>query len=367
MTQVITMIAGLDVGDRFSQYHIADEASGALLEEGKVMTRPESLRTHFGAVPPMRIVVETGTHSAWIARLLQSLGHDVVVADARRLRFIYMSDRKDDRIDARMLAKVGRLDRSLLHPVRVRSRESDLALCVLRSRDVVVGARTKLMNSVRGQVKRTGTRLPRLSAEAFGAKAKGHLPDELRATIEPLLEMIEQMTATVRAYDARVEAMCEARPETQRLRQVAGVGPVTALAYVLVIDDPNRFARSRDVGPYLGFVPRLDVSGQTDRQLRISKAGHMLLRRLLVGSAHYILGPFGPDTDLRRWGLAAGARGGSHGKKRAAVAVARRLAVLLHHLWVSGEDYRPLRTASVAPATTTNGGLEGGTMTDASA
>jgi len=284
-----------------------------------------------------------GTHSSWVARLLRALGHEVLVADARRLRFIYMSDRKDDRIDARMLAKVGRLDPTLLHPVRTRSAKSEIELAVLRSRDVLVEARTKLVNSVRGQVKRTGHRLPRISTDAFGRKAKEHVPDEIRAALDPLLAAIAEMTARIHDYDAQIEKVCEKHPETERLRQVAGVGPVTALAYVLVIEDPHRFAKSREVGAYLGLVPRRDASGQIDRQLRISKSGDALLRRLLVGAAHYVLGPFGPDTDLRRWGLAAASRGGDHGKKRSAVAVARRLAVLLHRLWVGGESYRPLR------------------------
>jgi transposase len=348
MKKDISVIVGLDVSDRFSQCCVADAASGEILEEIKVMTREASLRKQFAAAPKMRIVLETGTHSSWIARLLRELGHEVLVADARRLRFIYMADRKDDEIDARMLAKVGRIDPELLHPVRTRSRETDRALAVLRSRDVLVQARTKLVNSVRGQMKKMGHRLPRISTDAFAAKARPHLPQDLRPVLEPLLDVVAEITAKIHAYDTRIEALCEARPETGRLRQVAGVGAVTALAFVLVIEDPSRFAKSRQVGPYLGLTSRRDVSGETDRQLGITRAGDKLLRRLLVGSAHYILGPFGPDTDLRRWGLVRAAQGGGHGKKRVVVAVARRLAVLLHRLWVGGETYRPLRESSAA-------------------
>jgi len=343
MAKDISTIVGLDVSDRFSSYCVIDARSGEILEEGKVMTRRESLTTQFGAAPSMRVVIETGTHSSWIARLLRGFGHEVLVADARRLRFIYMSDRKDDEIDARMLAKVGRLDPSLLHPVRTRSPETDRALAVLRSRDALVEARTKLVNSVRGQTKKMGHALPRISTDAFAAKAREHLPEELRAILEPLLDAVAEITAKIRAYDAQIETLCRAHPETERLRQVKGVGPVTSLAYVLVIEDPSRFTKSRQVGPYLGLTSRRDASGETDRQLGITHAGDKLLRRLLVGSAHYILGPFGPDTDLRRWGLVHAARGGGHGKKRVVVAVARRLAVLLHRLWVGGETYRPLR------------------------
>jgi len=343
MAKGITVIVGLDLSDRFSSYCVVDGPSGEILEEGKVMTRPESLQTHFWGAPAMRVVIETGTHSAWVARLLRGMGHEVLVADARRLRFIYLSERKDDEIDARMLAKVGRLDPSLLHPIRTRSAQTDRELAVLRSRDVLVEARTKLVNSVRGQVKRTGHRLPRLTTDAFAARAAEHLPDELRPILSPLLDAIAEITAKIRAYDVQVEELCRSRPETERLRQVKGVGPVTSLAYVLVIEDQCRFTKSRHVGPYLGLTSRRDASGESDPQLGITRAGDKLLRRLLVGSAHYILGPFGPDTDLRRWGLAHAARGGDRGKKRAVVAVARRLAVLLHRLWIGGENYRPLR------------------------
>jgi len=129
------------------------------------------------------------------------------------------------------------------------------------------------------------------------------------------------------------------------MRQIGGVGALTSLVYVLTIGDPARFRKSREVGPYLGVVPRQEESGESAPQLRITKAGDEDLRCLLVGSAHYILGPFGKDSDLRRYGLALSERGGKNGKKRAVVAVARRLAVLLHRLWVSGEKYEPLRNA----------------------
>lgn len=135
---------------------------------------------------------------------------------------------------------------------------------------------------------------------------------------------------------------------TELLRQVTGVGPVTSLAYVLTLETPLRFARSRDVGPYLGLVPDQDESGECQPQLGISKAGDRMLRKLLVGSAHYILGPFGPDCDLRRFGMKLCARGGKNAKKRATVAVARKLAVLLHRLWISGDVYEPLRQPSLA-------------------
>lgn len=170
------------------------------------------------------------------------------------------------------------------------------------------------------------------------------MPAELVSALGPVLETIAELTVRIRAYDRELERLCAQQyPETQRLRQVAGVGALTALAYVLVLEDPTRFARSRAVGPYLGLRPKRAESGQARPQLRISKGGDVLLRKLLVQSAHYVLGPFGPDTDLRRWGQRLAARGGKNAKKRAVIAVARKLAVLLHRLWMSGAKYEPLR------------------------
>jgi transposase len=162
----------------------------------------------------------------------------------------------------------------------------------------------------------------------------------------PILEQIGSLTQRIRDYDRRLEAISKDRyPETELLRQVEGIGPLTALAFVLTLEDPHRFEKSRSVGAYLGLVPARDQSGDRDPQRRISKEGDEMLRRLLVGSAHYTLGPFGSDSDLRRHGEKIASRGGKNAKKRAAVAVARKLSVLLHHLWVTGEVYDPLHDA----------------------
>lgn len=348
MAQGTTIVMGIDVSDRYSHFCALDAADGEVLEEGKVLTRPASLKKWLGGVPPMRIVIETGTHANWIARLLRELGHEVLVADARRLRCIYEAKLKDDKIDARMLAKVGRLDPSLLHPVRTRSPQTSRELAVLRSRDVMVDARTKLISSVRMQSKASGSFLPHCDAGTFAKKSREHLPQELHTALGPLLDAIGELTAKIRDYDRVIEKLCAEHAPTAQLQQVAGVGPITSLAYVLVIEDPARFASSRAVGPYLGLTAGRDASGECKRQLRITHAGDKLLRRLLVNGAQYVLGPFGPDTDLRRWGLSLASRGGANGKKRAVVAVARKLAVLLHRLWVSGETYVPLRNCSAA-------------------
>ena len=165
----------------------------------------------------------------------------------------------------------------------------------------------------------------------------------MREALLPLVRLAAALSADIKEYDKKIEKLGrEKYGHTALLRQVKGVGPITALAYVLTLENPERFAKSRDVGPYLGLVPKQEDSGESQPQLGISKAGDTMVRKLLVGSAQYILGPFGPDTDLRRYGLRLCERGGKNAKKRAAVAVARKLAVLLHRLWVSGEVYEPL-------------------------
>src|SRR5437867_4120820 len=237
---------GLDLGDRWSWYCVLDETGEVLLEQ-KLSTIPKTMREVFGEMPRSRIALETGMHSPWVSRLLSELGHEVIVAHARKVRLIGESRRKDDRLDARTLARLARID-----------------------------------------------------------------------------------------------------PQLPLLKQVKGVGTLIALTYLLTLEDAQRFRKSRDVGCYLGLQPGRRNSGQSEPQLHISKEGDPYLRTLLVQGAQHILGPFGADSDLRRWGLKLAERGGKNGKKRAIVATARKLAVLLHRLWVSGEVYEPLRNSSQA-------------------
>jgi transposase len=338
------MTIGLDVSDRFSYFYTLDPL-GECVEDGRVATSVEAIRRRFGSIPPARIALETGTHSPWISRVLRGCGHEVIVANARQLRFIFAKHNKTDPSDAQDLARTARLDPRLLHPVQHRSREDQASLAVLRARNSVVDARTQLVLHVRGSVKSFGARIPACSCQAFHGIARKALPPELHPALLPVLEAIETLTKRIREYDQVIEKdLCAKKyPVTAVLRQVEGVGPITALAYVLVLGDPRRFKSSRTVGAYLGLTPRRADSGDCTPQLRITKAGDGFLRRLLVGSAHYILGPFGSDSDLRRFGMAISRRGGKNAKKRAVAAVARKLAVLLHHLWITGEVYEPLR------------------------
>jgi len=349
-TENIEMTAGLDLGDQYSYLYVLDTESGELVEEGRLRTTPDGLLRRFDSERKLKVAIEVGTHSTWVSRILEGCGHEVLVANPRKTRLIYAGKRKTDKLDAQKLARLARADPELLYPVGHRGEESQAHLALIHSRDALVRSRTQLINHVRGTVKSFGARLPKCSAESFHRKAADALPSKLAETLEEVVETIGSLTETIRDYERRIERLCEQSypQETGLLRQVPGVGTITSLSFVLTLEDPDRFEKSRSVGAYLGLVPGKDQSGQSDPGRPISGEGDEMLRRLLVGSAHYILGPFGPDSDLRRHGEKIALRGGKNAKKRAVVAVARKLSVLLHRLWITGEAYDPLRNARSA-------------------
>jgi transposase len=347
-SRVLGSVVGIDLGDRSSQICRLDWESGEILEERRLSMTAPSLQRYFTPLSSCRVILEAGTHTPWVRRLLESMGHEVITANASKVQAIASSQQKTDERDARCLAQLGRVDPRLLSPVHPRSAESQQALAVVRAREGLVKARTMLINQVRGTVKSFGARLPGCSAKSFARKMLEALPEALKAALEPLLTVIADLSQRIGVFDRDVEAWAQRFAVTQRLRQIRGVGALTALTFVLILDDPHRFARSRSVGAYLGLVPASRSSGRSTPQLPITRQGDRLLRRLLVQASHYILGPFGQDSDLRSFGLELARRGGKSGKKRAVVAVARKLAVVLHRLWISGEDYQAHRRAVAA-------------------
>jgi transposase len=291
----------------------------------------------------MRVAIETGTHSPWVSRTITAAGHDVIVANAAHVRLIHSGKRKSDRLDAEKLARLMRYDQKLLSPVEHRGAQTQAHLAILRSRDALVKSRTALINHVRGVVKAFGHRIPKCETRVFHKRAGEHLPTELEPALRPVLLMIEQLTSQIRSFDGQVHALCrDEYPETALLTQVHGVGELTALTFILSIENPSRFRRSRDVGAYLGLTPGQKQSGASDPNRRITKAGDRELRRLLVQCAHRILGKRGIDSDLKRHGEKIMRPGTKEAKRRAVVAVARKLGVLLHRLWITGEVYEPL-------------------------
>lgn len=351
VTAPVSLFIGLDVGDRTTHLCCVDEAR-EVVERGRFATTPDGVRRAFADRPRARLVLEAGSQSPWMSDLLRALGHEVVVADARRVAAITRSGRKTDRRDAEVLARLLQGMPELLGAVHHRGRQAQADLAMIRARDVLVRTRTRLVQHVRGTLKAFGLRARPCSAGSFHRMAREVVPQDLRPALAPVLDHLGDLEKRIRHFDRELERVAEARhPEAGRLREVCGVGPLTSLAFVLTVDDATRFEKSRTVGSWVGLCPRVLASGDQDPQLSISKTGSSYLRRLLVQSAQYILGPFGKDSDLRRFGLRLCERGGKAAKRRAVVAVARRLSVLLHRLWVSGEPYEPLRNSMRTAAT----------------
>jgi len=339
---------GMDLGDKSSRYCVLDE-DGEVLLERSASTSKKGMAQAFGCIQRCRIAIEVGTHSPWVSRLLKEFGHEVIVANARQVKLISASSRKDDRLDAQTLARLARVDPQLLRPIRHRGEKAQQDLLVIRVRASLLEARTGLVNAARGFAKASGERLPKCDADSLGVEHMESFPAGLQETLKPLLETVRSLTGQIKALDGRIEQIARTEyPETQLLRQVNGVGVLIALTFVLTVEDRDRFEKSRDVGCYIGLRPRRSESGQSQPQLRISKEGDRYMRTLAVQGAQHILSPRGPDTDLKRWGLKLAGRGGKNAKKRAIVAVARKLMILLHRLWVSGERYEPLRNSQAA-------------------
>jgi len=340
---------GLDLGDRSSWYCLLDEV-GEVLREHRLSTTRKAVKEVFGGMPRSRIALETGMHSPWVSRVLSELGHEVIVAHARNVRLIGESRKKDDRMDAQTLARLARIDPQLLSPVKHRSAQAQADLTVIRARAGLVRARTALVNTARGLAKSYGERLRGCNVRNMNPEKAEGLSPELQRALEPLLAALQSLSEQIAEYNERIEQLAQqSYPQVALLKQIKGVGTLIALTFLLTLEDPHRFRKSRDVGCYLGLQPGRRNSGQNQPQMHISKEGDPYLRTLLVQGAQHILGPFGVDCDLRRWGLKLAERGGKSGKKRAIVATARKLAVLLHHLWVSGDVYEPLHHSRQTP------------------
>jgi len=344
MSEGIKETIGCDLGDRQSELCILSE-SGEVIGRPKVKTTLGGFREFFAERAPIHVVIEVGAHSRWVKELLGELGHRVTVANPRKLKLITANNSKTDKNDAELLARLGRADVELLSPVSHRGTQAQADLAVAKARDLLVASRTSMVNSIRGTVKSFGARLPKCEAEAFHRVARGAVPETLKPALEPLFEMLGSIQTQIKAHEKTMEEIAKRYPDVELMSQPKGVGLLTAMVFMLTVEDKTRFENSRAAGAFLGMVPRKDQSGASDKQLSITKAGDPFVRKLLVNSANYILGPFGEDSDLKRWGLKLAERGGKNARKRAKVAVARKLAVLMHRLWVTGEDYEPLRNA----------------------
>ena len=245
---------GLDLGDRTSRYCILDEA-GEVVSEDQLPTSQTGLNTLFAKMASSRVALEVGTHSPWVSRHLAALGHEVIVANTHKVKLITQSVRKNDRIDAQQLARLARVDPKLLSPIRHRGAEAQADLAVIRARAELVEARTGLMNCARGLVKAMGERLKKCDAEQVKEALGDGFGEAVQTVIGPLLKSVEQLSEQIGVYEQRIEEIAKRYPEVKLLTQVYGVGTLIALTYVLTLEDAQRFAHSRDVGPYLGCNP----------------------------------------------------------------------------------------------------------------
>ena len=324
---------GLDISQKTIEIFSLIGENGRSL--GKISNTRESLEEFFDQLPApassITVVLETGTHSAWIGRCLEGRGHEVIVAHARDLAFIYQGTKKSDRIDAEKLARMARADKKLLHPVKLMDRKRQEALLAIKARDLLVKNRTCTINAIRGFLRSFGIEDHEYSHETIN-QLYSTLPKEIRLNLRGLFTALTAMNNCIKDYDRRIAKIAQEYPETRTLQQIKGVGPLIALTFALVIGDPKRFT-SRECSSYTGLAPRRDQSGEEDKQLGITKCGNKLLRRLLVQGAQYIMGPFGEDCDLRDFGNRIAQRGGSIARKKAKVAVARKLAITMLALW----------------------------------
>jgi transposase len=332
--------------------------AGNKVKEGEVPTTKVGMNAQFGKMAHCRMVLEVGSHSQWVSRQLAEMGHEVIVANPRKVKLISQGAKKNDRMDAQQLARLGRADPELLSPIQHRGPEAQVDLAVIRARAGLVEVRTDIVNTARGLVKPMGERLKKCDTDYVKESLADGLSAAAQGAIRPLLKSVEEINKQIAVYDQQLEEMAKRYPETALLKQIHGVGTLTALAFILTLDDAQRFERSRDVGPYLGLTPKQWESGAVQLELGITKAGDKLLRRLLVQAAQCLLRRGAPDSDLKAWALKMQQGGGKKGKgsrqrkKKAVIGVARKLAVLLHKLWVTGEVYDPQYNRKAAAAKT---------------
>ncbi|MGC4113432.1 MAG: IS110 family transposase [Myxococcales bacterium] len=336
---------GCDLGDTTSELYVLKGGEKDGHRVPPVKTTREAMTTVFKGLKPAHVVIEVGTHSRWVSQLLKDLGHRPTVSNPRAVKLISESTKKTDKRDAALLARLGRADVALLSPIEHRGNQAQADLAVAKARDGLVRARTRLVSQIRMMVKSFGERLGKCDAAHF-TQTLPALPPILEPALAPLYEVLETLDKKIAEYDAKIDQLAKKYPEVELVTQPMGVGNLTGLVFVLTIEDKTRFKESRLVGPYLGLVPKNDKSGKIDKQLPITKAGDPFVRRLLVNSAAYILRKSSPASDLKDWGLHLKGRGGTAPMKKAQVAVARKLGVLMHRLWVTGEKYQPVGYAA---------------------
>ena len=342
---------GIDVSDRTSKVCMVTKAGGErrVVEEKTVKTTKAGFREYFAdkdkSVP---VAFETGTHCRWMRDLIRDeLGFRVYVANPAKLPTIARSNTKNDRNDARELARLLLADPEMLHPVELRGEEYQAMIRYAKARDAAMGVRTKLTNMFRGFAKAMGERIEECAPEKFADLNRSAWPEELRGVVRPMLKLLKEANAAIRRYERMIRSLSRRdgfKDKVERVKEVYGVGEIIAPVFVAVIGgDVSKFDKARDIGPVLGFTPKQDQSGTVDRQLHATKAGDKLMRRLLIEGANVVMKESSRDTDLKLRGLRIRMRGGKIAKAKSKVAVARGLAVTMTALLMKPDmKYVPL-------------------------
>ncbi len=348
MSNYITI--GMDLGNR-KHTVCAIDGAGEVLWRKKVTNTPEALKPFFEENAGATVAMETGLCCRWISALAKRCGCEVLVGNARKLAPIWQSMQKSDENDAFMIAKLARFDRGLFHPVSLRDDERHEMVQILELREVAVSQRTQAVNSVRGLCKAMGVFIPDCDATRFHKVAKDAIPRDLAWKFMPMLRQLKETAETIRRYDAMLKRYASDHfgEEVALASTIPGIGPVTSCAFVALVGDAKRFGKARDAGVYFGLTPARDQSGDRDAPKRVTKAGSKMMRRLLVTAANYVMRTSSPDTAIKRHGMRICARGGKIAKRKAKVAIARKLAVVMLAMLKSGKPYED-RVAANIPA-----------------
>jgi transposase len=330
---------GLDVSLKQTAACVVDQA-GKIVREAMLSSDPDAIAHFIAEYAPLvaRIGLETGATSTWLWTELNKRGLPVICIDARHAKAaLKMQINKSDRNDAAGIARI--MQCGWYKEVRVKALDSHAVRALLGSRALLVQMKRDIENQIRGLLKNFGLVIGRAKMNTFTAKTleliNGQLP-ALAAAIEPLLKAREALARQIEALDRKLLRLARSEPQVRRFMTVPGVGPVTALCYLATIDDPVRFKKSRSVGAYVGLTARRYASGETDRSGRISKCGDSMLRCYLFEAANVLLTRVARWSTLKAWGMRIAKR---TSLSKARVAVARKLAVILHRMWVDGTEF----------------------------
>ena len=342
---------GMDVSDRTTKICVMTKAEGG---ERRIVVETTCATTKAGFEEALSkfdrswpVVFETGTHCRWMDRLFKEMGFKTIVGNPGKIPSITKSNTKNDRNDARELARLAIADPAMLHPVFLRDEVYQQMLRFHHARNVLLSQRTQTINQIRGFAKSMGYRIECSSTEKFHELSKADWPRELEECAWPLMGVLKTVNLKIKAYDRLIERLAERpefKPMVERVRVVYGVGVIGSTVFVAAIGGrPDRFDHTRDIGAYLGMIPKQDQSGDDDKQLHITHAGADIVRATLVECAGVVMMSNAKDTDLKLKGLRIAMHGGGIAKKKAKVAVARALAVTMLALLKDPErEYVPL-------------------------